>query len=199
MASYVVGVRGPGVTFQTSWKPRKCVICKKPISNPTAKNQKAHEGRCRIELDRQRAETYARKQRAAKKFKRDRKRIGAIAGRKPARDPKYLAFIRDLPCLICMILHELKAGDFARKCAGWIGQSAVQKTSTESAHTGPHALGRKASDRTAIPLCGHDHHREGKLSYHKLGEKKFEAHYRITISEIVKTLNAKYEAGRKAP
>ena len=42
----------------------------------------------------------------------------------------------------------------------------------EASHTGPHGLGQKSSDFSAIPLC-YQHHRTGKDSYHKLGPQKF--------------------------
>ena len=49
---------------------------------------------------------------------------------KPLRDSKYRAFVRSFPCCGC-------------------GQSWW----VDATHTGPHALSRKASDLTCIPLC----------------------------------------------
>ena len=69
---------------------------------------------------------------------------------KPERSPKYLEFIRSMPCAVC----------------------GTQR-GVEAAHTGPHALGRKASDFSAIPLCG-PCHRTGRVSYHRLGPAEFE-------------------------
>ena len=61
--------------------------------------------------------------------------VYAIASRmykavKPTRDTFYRLYIRTFPCCAC-------------------GQSWW----VEAAHTGPHALSRKASDATCIPLC----------------------------------------------
>lgn len=50
------------------------------------------------------------------------------------RDPLYLRFVKRLPCVACG--------------GTWM---------IDPAHTGPHALGRKASDGTAIPLCRRCH------------------------------------------
>ena len=63
----------------------------------------------------------------------------------PVRNPRYLAWIRTLPCLIC-----------------------GARRSIEASHTGPHGLGQKSPDSSAIPLCT-KHNRTGKDSYHKLG------------------------------
>jgi hypothetical protein len=87
---------------------------------------------------------------------------------KPIRDPKYLAWIRTLPCSI-------------RDCRARI---------VEAAHTGPHGLAQKASDRGAIPLCPR-HHRTGDDSYHRLGPRKFQQVHGISIREIVERLNLK--------
>ncbi len=57
---------------------------------------------------------------------------------KPPRNPHYLAWIRTLPCVVC-------------GSTGWI----------EASHTGPHGLGQKSSDYSAIPLCA-KHHRTGE-------------------------------------
>lgn len=55
---------------------------------------------------------------------------------KPARDRKYLDFLKTLPCLAC-----------------------GKNWGVDPAHTGPHAMSQKASDYDAIPLC-RDCHRE---------------------------------------
>src|SRR4029077_584023 len=67
---------------------------------------------------------------------------------RPVRNPKYLASIRTLPCLVCGARRGI-----------------------EASHTGPHGLGQKSPDTSAIPLCI-THHRTGKDSYHKLGPRK---------------------------
>jgi len=95
---------------------------------------------------------------------------------KPVRNPEYLKWIRTLPCAVCRT-----------------------KRGVEAAHTGPHGLGQKSSDLSAIPLCAR-HHRTGPDSYHELGPRKFAEAHRLDISAIVRRLSAKpsirVEAGR---
>jgi hypothetical protein len=68
---------------------------------------------------------------------------------KPARDPKYLAFLRKLPCIVCGSYRFI-----------------------EAAHFGARGLGQKASDHDALPLCVNCH-RIGPKSYHVLGARRF--------------------------
>lgn len=49
---------------------------------------------------------------------------------KPVRDPAYLRFVRQFPCIGCGVQRRI-----------------------EAMHTGPHGLGQKASDMTALPGC----------------------------------------------
>ena len=56
------------------------------------------------------------------------------SGSTPARDREYLRYIKSCPCVAC-------------------GQSWW----VDPAHTGPHALGQKASDYDTIPLCRECH------------------------------------------
>jgi len=86
---------------------------------------------------------------------------------KPVRNPGYLQWIRSLPCVVCRTTRAI-----------------------EAAHTGPHGLGQKSSDLSAIPLCGR-HHRTGDDSYHKLGPRKFAAVHQLNIRAIVARLSAK--------
>lgn len=86
---------------------------------------------------------------------------------KPKRDPRYLAWIRTQPCLVC-----------------------GSRRGVEAAHTGPHGLGQKSPDTSAIPLCA-IHHRTGRDSYHRLGPRKFAGEHDIDIPAIVRNLNAK--------
>ena len=88
----------------------------------------------------------------------------AYASEPPERSPKYLALVRSQPCCVC---------------GSWRG--------VESAHTGPHGIGQKASDYDAVPLC-RKCHRTGPESLHKLGPLKFATAHgfdaRKTISEL---------------
>jgi hypothetical protein len=86
---------------------------------------------------------------------------------KPGRNPRYLQWIRTLPCSVCRTTR-----------------------SVEAAHTGPHGLSQKSSDLWAIPLCVR-HHRAGNDSYHKLGPRKFAEVHHLNIPAIVTRLSAK--------
>jgi hypothetical protein len=86
---------------------------------------------------------------------------------RPERNPRYLAWIRTQPCVVCGARRGI-----------------------EAAHTGPRGLGQKSPDRSAIPLCFR-HHRTGGESYHRLGPRKFAERHRLDIASIVRQLNAK--------
>lgn len=86
---------------------------------------------------------------------------------KPVRNPKYLAWIRTQPCLVCGSTR-------------W----------TEAAHTGPHGLGQKSPDSSAVPLCAR-HHRTGNDSYHRLGPRNFAERHNLDLAAIVRRLNLK--------
>jgi hypothetical protein len=86
---------------------------------------------------------------------------------KPPRNPKYLAWIRTLPCVVC-----------------------GSRRGIEAAHTGPHGMGQKAPDTSAIPLCS-THHRTGKDSYHRLGPRNFAELHDLDIPALVRRLNLK--------
>lgn len=106
---------------------------------------------------------------------------------KGAKDPEYLDWIRSLPCVICVRptnrFYNYRLAKFEDR----------QKSRTEAAHTGPRGLSQKADDRGAIPLCGDEHHREGKESHHKLGKKFFD-HHGIDRDALVAELNRKYDS-----
>ena len=95
---------------------------------------------------------------------------------KPPRNQRYLAWIRTQPCCVC-----------------------GSKRAIEASHTGPHGLGQKSPDSSAIPLCP-KHHRTGDGSYHRLGPRKFAQQHKLDIQAIVRKLNMKptirVEAGR---
>lgn len=86
---------------------------------------------------------------------------------KPVRNPGYLRWIRTLPCSVCRTTRAV-----------------------EAAHTGPHGLGQKSSDLSAIPLCAR-HHPTGDDSYHKLGPRKFAEVHQLNVRVIVARLSAK--------
>jgi hypothetical protein len=86
---------------------------------------------------------------------------------KPQRNPRYLAWIRTQPCCVC-----------------------GSRRSIEASHTGPHGIGQKSPDSSAIPLCA-KHHRTGNDSYHRLGPRKFSEKHNLDIPAIVRRLNLK--------
>lgn len=86
---------------------------------------------------------------------------------KPERNWRYLAWILKQPCVVCGARNGI-----------------------EAAHTGPHGLGQKSSDRSAIPLCVR-HHRTGNDSYHRLGARKFAQLHHLDIPALVRRLNTK--------
>ncbi len=86
---------------------------------------------------------------------------------KPRRSPRYLAWIRTQPCCVCGSTRGI-----------------------EASHTGPHGLGQKSPDSSAIPLCA-KHHRTGADSYHRLGPRKFSEKHNVDIPAIVRRLNLK--------
>jgi hypothetical protein len=86
---------------------------------------------------------------------------------KPQRNPRYLAWIRAQPCCVC-----------------------GSKKAIEASHTGPHGIGQKSPDTSAIPLCA-KHHRTGADSYHRLGPRKFSEKHKLDIQAIVCRLNLK--------
>ncbi len=86
---------------------------------------------------------------------------------KPARNPRYLAWIRTQPCVVCGARRGI-----------------------EASHTGPRGIGQKSSDLSAIPLC-HRHHRSGKDSYHNLGQRQFADVHNLDIPDIVRRLSAR--------
>jgi len=86
---------------------------------------------------------------------------------KPQRNPRYLAWIRTQPCCVC-----------------------GSKKAIEASHTGPHGIGQKSRDTSAIPLCA-KHHRTGNDSYHRLGPRKFSERHNLDIPALVRRLNMK--------
>ena len=86
---------------------------------------------------------------------------------KPPRSRTYLAWIRTLPCAVC-----------------------GETRGIEASHTGPHGIGQKSSDYSAIPLCD-KHHRTASDSYHKLGPRKFSQRHSLDVTALVRLLNRK--------
>lgn len=94
----------------------------------------------------------------------------ATPRRGPARDAKYLNYIRSLPCAACQ-----------------------REGRSEAAHFGDHGISQKASDYQTIPLCAACH-RTGRRSYHCLGREGFERAWRVCCAEIARGLRAVWDA-----
>ena len=90
------------------------------------------------------------------------------ARRGPPRNPRYRAWVRSKPCLVCGTHREV-----------------------EACHTGPHGLSQKSSDFQCIPLCSH-HHRTGNDALDRIGPKRFQEVHGLDTAEIVKTLQAEW-------
>lgn len=89
---------------------------------------------------------------------------------KPVRDALYLRFIRMLPCVVC-----------------------GRRRNIEAAHTGPHGIGQKSSDRSCLPLC-REHHRTGNDSLHKLGPVMFAEFHGLDIPALIQRFNQFFDS-----
>lgn len=98
------------------------------------------------------------------------------------RAPKYLAWIRSLPCAVC--LSAARKGDVGLWHPG-------QESSTEAAHVGRRGLSQKSSDRETIPLCAY-HHRIGPFSYHNRAKDFFDI-WDLDKEKLIADLNRRYE------
>jgi hypothetical protein len=85
---------------------------------------------------------------------------------KPARNWRYRAWIRSLPCAGCGL-----------------------EPAGEAAHTGNDGgMSQKPSDWSCIPLC-RDCHTLGPQAYHRVGKAAFEVCRNVWLAELVKRLN----------
>lgn len=97
-------------------------------------------------------------------------------GKPPARNWKYKAWVRSLPCAVCGV-----------------------QPAGEAAHTGSDGgMSQKASDYSCVPLCC-DCHTQGEESYHRIGRERFEAAHGLDIADLVKRLNHAWFKGLKEP
>lgn len=107
-------------------------------------------------------------------FPRRRRRLWN--GKGPARDYRYRAFVRSLPCLVC---------------SGACGPS-------EAAHTGfDGGMRLKASDFTCVPLCAWDHTlAPDSYHEHKGGRAGFERQFKLDLAAQVRFLNQEWRESR---
>jgi len=89
--------------------------------------------------------------------------------RRPLRDPKYLSWIRTMSCRATASHDHVEAHHVPQR-----GQGAV---------------GRKCSDRRAVPLTA-EMHRE----YHAIGRDAFEQRYGVSFEREIIELNRIYDA-----
>lgn len=103
------------------------------------------------------------------------------AYRSRPRDFAYLSWIKAQQCVVCEALRLISFGRIYAH------------------HAGQRGLGRKADDKTAIPLCWRHHDRNSPASIHCLG-KLFWVRYGLDRSAVIAELNQRYEAetGRMA-
>jgi hypothetical protein len=76
---------------------------------------------------------------------------------RPTRDPHYLGYIRQFPCVACK----------------------TERHQREAMHTGPRGLGQKANDSDALPGCA-PCHRE----LHAIGAARFQYRHKIDFAEL---------------
>lgn len=116
------------------------------------------------------------------------------------RDPEgeaYMAWIRSLCCIVCWMAGSGEWEAFVAEPWHVYGRALGQRSDTEAAHVGPRGLGQKCSPFQTIPLCGHEHHREGRYSHHKM-QKHFWRHWGIDRDALIARLNQRYEKERAA-
>jgi hypothetical protein len=94
---------------------------------------------------------------------------------KRPRDFAYMAWITCQTCAVCESQHK------------------PQFSKSYAHHAGQRAFGRKADDRTCIPLCWKHHDRGSSVSIHSLG-KRFWGVYGLDRNRLIAELQERYEA-----
>ena len=120
--------------------------------------------------------------------------------KRPKRDPEAAAFkawVRSLCCIVCWLAGSGEWEEFVAEPHFVYGRADVQTSDTEAHHAGDHGYGRKASDWTCIPLCGFEHHREGKDAAHVLGKRFWKTHG-IDRDGLIAALQARFREERAA-
>lgn len=108
------------------------------------------------------------------------------------RDADYMAWIKTLPCVVCMGLERFMRIIGHRQTLGDVAAiHQRQHSPTEAAHVGPRGLGAKCPDRETIPLCAR-HHRIGSESHHVMAKWFWERHG-IERDALMAALRARYE------
>jgi hypothetical protein len=99
-----------------------------------------------------------------------RPRPGSYTREKPARNERYLMFIRRHGCCACGSTRNV-----------------------EAAHTGPHGLGQKSADAATIPLCFHCH-RGDVDSLHNVGPEQFARDHALNVPQLIAGYQAAFIA-----
>lgn len=88
-------------------------------------------------------------------------------------DKEYISFIRQLPCIICLMESE--------------GKGNWENNISDPHHVNPKGhstMGGKTDDTRTIPLC-HEHH----LIYHALERERFCSKYNIDLEYAISEFN----------
>ena len=118
------------------------------------------------------------------------------------RNKQYLAYIAQLPCVICLAKPvEVAHVRMTQWAEGWepgeqIWVSGGGSYTTESGPEyrfgkRPTGMGEKPSDSWVCPLCPHCH-RTGQFSQHNQGERQFWEHWNIDILQLCHDLQQVY-------
>jgi hypothetical protein len=89
------------------------------------------------------------------------------------RSKRYLDWIREMPCIVCLILDSTA-----------VGPSEPHHVSNR-VHGG---VSTKASDYRVVPLC-HFHHQQ----HHNVGKQTFSRQHNINLEEVITNLNRIWE------
>lgn len=84
---------------------------------------------------------------------------------RPVDDPRYRAWIRTFPCVVCGSARRI-----------------------EAAHTGPRGLGQKSDSKKCLPFC-FGCHQDKPDSYHKIGPVAFAAKHQLDIPNLIAQFN----------
>jgi hypothetical protein len=90
------------------------------------------------------------------------------------RDFAFMSWITTQTCCVCESQHQ------------------PQFSKSYAHHAGQRAFGRKADDRTCIPLCWRHHDRNSSASIHSLG-KRFWGVYGLDRGALIAEYNERYE------
>lgn len=94
-----------------------------------------------------------------------------------AKRPRDFAFMSFITCQTCAVCEAQHKPQFSKSYAH---------------HAGQRAFGRKADDRTCIPLCWRHHERASSASIHSLG-KRFWSTYGLDRNALIVEYNERYE------